>query len=64
MSDNPLRTIRIETPIDAVLYVELLALITERWPRARLAYGGIYVPEGAEKPYTPLPEDTTPKDET
>lgn len=39
------RTIDIRTPIDLALYGELLTLITDRWPGAKLTRDGIYVPE-------------------
>lgn len=40
------RTIRIDADgLDAGIYVELLRMITDRWPKAKLSGGGIAVPE-------------------
>jgi hypothetical protein len=43
---EPARTIRLDPAgLDAGIYVELLRLITDRWPRAKMANGGIVVPD-------------------
>ena len=54
------RTLRLDAEgLDAGVFVELLRVITDRWPRAKMGRGGIVIPE-EQDPATlaPGPDDT------